>query len=858
MVIKTHFKSLLHSVFISFFGAFLLNACDTGTNNNDSGDAYVTVSMAIPAANSTANNVSIQQINASSIIITVSDGKGFTASGDIVKSGGNLTLSVKPYTPLTVSGIAYEGGVATHEGEQSLKALRPGEVANINFNLTPINPPAKPVPVVTPANGAVGVPLNTMFTANLDFLGQQITVDSASLTLTSSNGATIATSYTAPDGGLTLSFNQLNGSTLDLSTEYSASLEVNYTDNTGAPKTFSYPWAFTSTVFADPDLASCVYDSMQTNGWQSYANVTDLTCAGTNYNYYVHDLHGIENLPNLHSLDVSMNCDCSTNFVTDISPLSGLTNLVTLDLSYNLDITKLGSVTGLTNVQSLNLAGNGITDITPWTGLTNLVSLDLSSNNISDVSSLANLTKLQNLNLRYNSISDISPLSTLTALQSLDVSYNSVSNTSPLTGLATLRNLNLSSNNINDITPLTTLVDLQTLDLSRNSISDVSTMNKMTGLVEVHFGYNNISTVSLAGLPNLTTLEFYDNRITTFSISGGIPNLQNLNLSLNYITEFTLGGVAADYPSLNTVTLSYNNIKNISDLQKLTKLRYLQLDNNNVEDVSPLSTMTGLTWVILDNNNVQTGVSSLSTLANVSRLSLNDNPSLPCADINTLDQTFDNSDGSGVGKIIWNTCFDVSNPPLIADLSFTDGRLSRCVNLAATSGELTYANELTSLSCPSAGITNLTGIDQLVNLQALDLSGNSITNFAKFSSLRNLTSAVLSNTGLSYVGVFASLKNLQNLNLDSNPLTSVGDFSTLYYSNYIGGLTNLTSLSFQSNKISNSLQGLTTLFKAQSIDLTCSPAALESEIVALDKAMDNTPDGQDGSTTGVVTWTLCP
>ena len=145
-----------------------------------------------------------------------------------------------------------------------------------------------------------------------------------------------------------------------------------------------------------------------------------------------------------------------------------------------------------------------------------------------------------------------------------------------------------------------------------------------------------------------------------------------------------------------------------------------------------------------------------------------------------------------------------------------------------------------------------------MNLQALDLSGNSITNFAKFSSLRNLTSAVLSNTGLSYVGVFASLKNLQNLNLDSNPLTSVGDFSTLYYSNYIGGLTNLTSLSFQSNKISNSLQGLTTLFKAQSIDLTCSPAALESEIVALDKAMDNTPDGQDGSTTGVVTWTLCP
>ena len=51
--------------------------------------------------------------------------------------------------------------------------------------------------------------------------------------------------------------------------------------------------------------------------------------------------------------------------------------------------------------------------------LTNLTSLDLRENQISDIKPLSNLTKLTSLDLRGNQISDIKPLSNLTKLTSL-------------------------------------------------------------------------------------------------------------------------------------------------------------------------------------------------------------------------------------------------------------------------------------------------------------------------------------------------------------------------------------------------------------------------------------------------------
>ncbi|MBD1211962.1 MAG: leucine-rich repeat domain-containing protein, partial [Dolichospermum circinale Clear-D4] len=68
----------------------------------------------------------------------------------------------------------------------------------------------------------------------------------------------------------------------------------------------------------------------------------------------------------------------------------------------------------LTNLTSLELGGNKISDIKPLSNLTKLTFLDLGENQISDIKPLSNLTKLTFLDLGENQISDIKPLSNLT------------------------------------------------------------------------------------------------------------------------------------------------------------------------------------------------------------------------------------------------------------------------------------------------------------------------------------------------------------------------------------------------------------------------------------------------------------
>jgi len=116
------------------------------------------------------------------------------------------------------------------------------------------------------------------------------------------------------------------------------------------------------------------------------------------------DLSVIANLQNLESLQMA------GVVVDDLSPLAGLDQLKSLTL-YNgnqpLDLTPLS---GLVNLEALTLRNNKITDLTPLAGMSNLRYLDLEGNQITDVSPLAGLTGLERLFLIDNPISDFSSL----------------------------------------------------------------------------------------------------------------------------------------------------------------------------------------------------------------------------------------------------------------------------------------------------------------------------------------------------------------------------------------------------------------------------------------------------------------
>ncbi len=395
----------------------------------------------------------------------------------------------------------------------------------------------------------------------------------------------------------------------------------------------------------------------------------------------IRDLTGLEfatRLANLHLGRVEFS---NSNSISNITPLSGLTNLDTLDLSYNI-----------------------ISDVSTLSGLTNLTYLNLRSNEISDVSVVSNLTNLTTLWLYSNSISDVSALSGLTSLEQLYLHDNSISDVSPLSGLTNLEVLWLDNNNISDISPLSGLTNLESLDLHNNSISDVS---------------------ALSGLTSLKSLFLYNNSISDVSALSSLTYLEWLVLDYNFISDVSaLSGLT----SLDRLHLSYNVILDVSGLSDLTSLEWLDLSNNNISDLSPLSDLTSLEWLDLSNNNIS-DVSGLSGLTNLRTLALQHNT---VSDLSPLPL-------SGMPNLreLWlagNTFSDITPLSDLTNLTVLDLQSSSISDISL----LASFTNLTHLYLYNNTISDIVPLAGLTNLEKLNLRRNAISDI----------SPLVANTGL--------------------------------------------------------------------------------------------------------------
>ncbi|MDZ4122128.1 MAG: leucine-rich repeat domain-containing protein, partial [Candidatus Cloacimonadaceae bacterium] len=208
------------------------------------------------------------------------------------------------------------------------------------------------------------------------------------------------------------------------------------------------------------NLFAEAYNIISLEGAQHLLNIYNLYLANNQISYIGH----LSNLTNLQYLILSQ------NQIEDISPLMNLVNLHTLALSNN-QITNIAHIENLSNLTYLELGGNHINDISPLANLANLYALYLSGNQLSNISVLAGLINLQYLYCENNLISDISPLSSLSGIELIQLDNNLVSDLSALSGLTGLQNLVLSSNQISDLSPLSSLTNLDDLYLDNNPLS---------------------------------------------------------------------------------------------------------------------------------------------------------------------------------------------------------------------------------------------------------------------------------------------------------------------------------------------------------------------------------------------------
>ena len=126
----------------------------------------------------------------------------------------------------------------------------------------------------------------------------------------------------------------------------------------------------------------------------------------------------------------------------------------------------------------------------------------------------------------------------------------------------------------------------------------------------------------------------------------------------------------------------------------------------------------------------------------------------------------------------------------------------------------------------SLKITDITGIENFINLTNLRLYYNNISDISVLSGLTNLTHLYLYNNNISDINALSGLTELTDLSLSNNNISEINTLSGLtnltylnLYNNNISdigilsGLMNLTELSVSSNKISDirALSGLTNL-----------------------------------------------
>jgi len=240
-------------------------------------------------------------------------------------------------------------------------------------------------------------------------------------------------------------------------------------------------------------------------------------------------------------------------------------------------------VADLETLTTFDATGAGISNLAGLEYASNLQTLILQANSITEISPLANLRALTALNLRNNAVSDISPLAALTALHTLDLGINAVEDIRPLEGLSKLMLLNLEQNpNLADIRTLRHLTALTELSLAFSAITQSD---------EIDGAGNGDSLTSISGLTDLVFLDLASTDIYELRAIAGLTNLEELILFECLIENI---GPLAELANLRELQLSLNRIVTVDALAGLQQLAVLTLQMNQIENISPLVLNSGL------------------------------------------------------------------------------------------------------------------------------------------------------------------------------------------------------------------------------------------------------------------------
>ncbi|KAK5165547.1 Protein nud1 [Saxophila tyrrhenica] len=306
-------------------------------------------------------------------------------------------------------------------------------------------------------------------------------------------------------------------------------------------------------------------------------------------------------------------------------------------------------------VRKLNARSNQLSSLTSWNHLMNLQYLDASHNNLENLNGLGCLIHLRELRADDNKIASLDGLFELEGLLKVRVRRNELSKVD-FSGsqLQHLTSLDLSQNHIGSIEGLDGLCSLRDLILDGNDLQQgLQVAHVMPHLTSISLRDCKLQHLDVSNFPALTHLIVDENCLSTIE---GLPLLKNLQvlsikrqdlpegkqitlfdqpfdtrtlqLSGNVISSIDL---AASFLSIQHLEMASVGLQELPDDfgLRMPNLRSLSLNFNNLKDIRPLLNIHGLKYLAVCGNRLhrlRKSVATVSKMKSLQTLDMRDTP----------------------------------------------------------------------------------------------------------------------------------------------------------------------------------------------------------------------------------------
>jgi len=446
-------------------------------------------------------------------------------------------------------------------------------------------------------------------------------------------------------------------------------------------------------------------------------------------------------------------------------------------------------------------------DSQKWWDIVPITKIDLSNNKIKEIpEDIVNLNEVVSFRMLNNALEFLpESLFLITTLKSVDLSNNQIKQLPPtFIRCSSLVEVNMRHNKLEILpTHFGGLWNLEVLDLSENNIKTFRlSEGDFPKLKRLDLSKNQIQTLD-AGLGSLTELEYLNlskNKIYELpqNVFRSMRNLKLIDLKENKLERFE------EFPQdskLDSLLLSFNQLKIVRGLQNVPYLTVLDLKNNKLERLDPsLSSLKELKTLDVSNNDLTDIPSEVGFMTKLVRISLEGNPlksirsSVRSAGTEALKKYLRERVDTSQATTEIVQDFSKINPIDVYDQFIKDFLVS--------GRELTVQKQ---------NIPIIPDKFCSLNLTVLDLSNNNITeinpNISKLYGLQKLRLNSNKLTGINW-RILAQLENLEELELKNNKLRDEPEL--MGQSKF---LQELKHLDFSQNKFERIPKFITTLSK---------------------------------------------